>query len=70
MLERLYVGSRWALPVHAIEARLSHPLPFAMGCGAQSVERYNAGRLRSNRPSSGNRGAYFFGAEFARANVT
>jgi predicted metal-binding membrane protein len=28
-------------PIHAIEARLSHPLQFAMGCGAQSVERYN-----------------------------
>jgi Predicted metal-binding integral membrane protein (DUF2182) len=34
-------GRRWPVPVHAIEARLSRPLPFAMGCGAQSVERYN-----------------------------
>ena len=40
-LERRCAGRRWPLPVHAIETRLSRPLPFAMGCGAQSLERYN-----------------------------
>ena len=30
-IERRRVGRRWGLPVHAIEARLSRPLSFAMG---------------------------------------
>ncbi|MCA6120146.1 DUF2182 domain-containing protein [Bradyrhizobium sp. WSM 1738] len=40
-LECRCAGGRWPLPVHAIEARLSCPLSFAMGYSAQSLERDN-----------------------------